>query len=78
MASQKKTAVTLSPRRSGLSKAARELLSRVRVAVSPEVIFGLEPNKVVYLAGALLERLSPKTSPNGEVRMTNDRTVTGL
>jgi hypothetical protein len=43
MASKKKTAVMLSPRNSGLSKAARELLSRVRVAVSPETIFGLEP-----------------------------------
>jgi hypothetical protein len=43
MASKKKTAVALSPRNNGLSKAARELLSRVRVAVSPEVIFGLEP-----------------------------------
>jgi hypothetical protein len=43
MASKKKTAVTLSPGRNGLSKAARELLARVKVAASPEVILGLDP-----------------------------------
>jgi hypothetical protein len=135
MSSKKKTRVTLSPRRNGLSKAARELLARVRVAASPEVIFGLEPataaakvqsvvgpmiegaglpvtllqeyrwyvgelcrlmrtmsgpdlaycmerairkwlslglepNTVVFLAGALFDRLGPRPSPNDEARMT--------
>ncbi len=59
MSSKKKTAVALSPRRNGLSKAARELLARVKVAASPEVIFGLEPAmaaaKVQSVVGPMIE-----------------------
>ena len=59
MSSKKKTGVTLSPRRNGLSKAARELLARVKVAASPEVIFGLEPAmaaaKVQSVVGPMIE-----------------------
>ena len=59
MSSKKKTAVALSPRRNGLSRAARELISRVRVAASPEVIFGLEPRaaaaRVQSVVGPMIE-----------------------
>ncbi len=42
MKSEKKSEKTLSHRRQGLSKAARDLLSRVRASPSPEAVYGLE------------------------------------
>jgi len=43
MKSEKKSEETLSHRKEGLSKAARDLLSRVPASPSPEVVYGLEP-----------------------------------
>jgi len=39
----KKAATVPSSKRTGLSKAARDLLARVRASPSPERVFGLEP-----------------------------------
>jgi hypothetical protein len=83
MATKKKTAVTLSPRRNGLSKAARELLARVKVAASPEVIFGLEPAiaaaKVQSVVGPMIRVMlivsaSASTSSENRGPKTEDRT----
>jgi hypothetical protein len=41
MKSEKKSERTLSPEKQGLSKAAQELLSRVRASPNPEVVYGL-------------------------------------
>jgi len=43
MESEKKSEEALSPEKAGLSKAARDLLSRVRASPSPEQVFVLEP-----------------------------------
>ena len=40
MESGKKSVVTLSPKKAGLSKAARDLLARVRASPSPGPVFG--------------------------------------
>jgi len=41
--SEKKSEKVLSRKREGLSKAARDLLSRVRASPNPEAVYGLEP-----------------------------------
>jgi len=43
MKSEEKSEKALSPKKAGLSKAARDLLARVRASPSPEQVFGLEP-----------------------------------
>lgn len=57
MKSEKKSEKTLSSGREGLSKAARDLLSRVRASPSPEVVFGLPPAAAEAKAHSVIDPL---------------------
>ena len=57
MESEKKPEVTLSPKKAGLSKSARDLLSRVRASPSPERVFGLEPAAADAMARGVIDPL---------------------
>jgi hypothetical protein len=61
MKSEKKSERTLSSRREGLSKAAQELLSRVRASPSPEVVFGLPPDAAEAKAHSVIAPLVEDT-----------------
>lgn len=57
MKSEKKSERTLSPEKQGLSKAAQELLSRVRASPSPEVVYGLPPGAAEAKAHSVIDPL---------------------
>ncbi len=57
MKSEKKSEKTLSRKRLGLSKAARDLLSRVRASPSPESVYGLEPDAAEAKAHSVIDPL---------------------
>ena len=57
MESEKKSEVTLSPKKAGLSKSARDLLARVRASPSPERVFGLEPAAADAMARGVIDPL---------------------
>ena len=57
MKSEKKSEKTLSHKREGLSKAARDLLSRVRASPSPEVVYGLPPAAAEAKAHSVIDPL---------------------
>ncbi len=61
MKSDKKSEDTLSRKREGLSKAARDLLARVRASPSPEVVFGLEPAAAEAKAHSVIDPLVEDT-----------------
>ena len=57
MKAAKKAATVPSSKRTGLSKAARDLLSRVRASPSPERVFGLEPAAADAMARGVIDPL---------------------
>jgi len=57
MKAAKKAATAPSSRRTGLSKAARDLLARVRASPSPERVFGLEPAAADAMARGVIDPL---------------------
>ncbi|MCX6841351.1 MAG: hypothetical protein NTX53_03575 [candidate division WOR-3 bacterium] len=57
MKAAKKAATAQSSKRTGLSKAARDLLSRVRASPSPERVFGLEPAAADAMARGVIDPL---------------------
>jgi hypothetical protein len=57
MKSEKKSERTLSPEKQGLSKAAQELLSRVRASSNPEVVYGLAPGAAEAKAHSVIDPL---------------------
>jgi hypothetical protein len=56
METEKKAARVPSFKRAGLSKAARDLLSRVRASTSPERIFGVEPAAAEAMVHGVIDR----------------------
>jgi len=57
MKAAKKAATVPSSKRTGLSKAARDLLARVRASPSPERVFGLEPAAADAMARGVIDPL---------------------
>ena len=57
MKSEKKSEETLSRKKAGLSKAARDLLSRVRASPSPEAVYGLSPGAAEARAHSVIDPL---------------------
>jgi hypothetical protein len=57
MESEKKAERVPSLKREGLSKAARDLLARVRASPSPERVFGLEPAAADAMARGVIDPL---------------------
>ena len=61
MRSEKKSERTLSHKKEGLSKAARDLLARVRASPIPEVVYGLSPAAAEAKAHSVIDPLIEDT-----------------
>ena len=61
MESEKKAKRVPSHRTAGLTKAARDLLSRVRASPGPELVFGLEPAAADAKARSVIDPLIEDT-----------------